>query len=64
MVKDSLKEFHSKTTMLLIILIALAFIGLGLTIGMWGMSENIYDWPALAGLPEPITPGSIVGFLI
>ncbi|MFX1296721.1 MAG: hypothetical protein ACFFD2_17930 [Promethearchaeota archaeon] len=59
-----MKEFQSKTTMLLIILIGLAFIGLGFTIGMYSFPEELTSMPALAGLPEPVEPSSIVGYLI
>ena len=48
-----MKEFHSKLTVLLIFLIALAFIGLGFTIGIYNFPEDMYYWPAIAGLPVP-----------
>lgn len=45
-----MKEFQSKVVMLLILLIAFAFIGLGLTIGIFSLPDAPGS-AATAGLP-------------
>lgn len=53
--KIQMKELHSTTIMLLFLLIGLAFIGLGLTIGTYSLPEALNS-SAVAGIPIPPPP--------
>ncbi|MHA1356793.1 MAG: hypothetical protein ACTSRC_01640 [Candidatus Helarchaeota archaeon] len=49
-----MNETQSKMVVLFILLLGFVFIGIGLTIGIYRFPEEMYYWPALAGLPiEP-----------